>query len=454
MFPGAQVPLQNLLQHTATRLLHSIKLSPEVRTVQLVCKWGADGSSGYSEYMQKPTDSLADDTNQDSNVTDANLFLMTLVPLRLIGLFENCNENNKNENQQIVWQNPRPSSTRLCRPIKFLYEKETAELIRQEIAAIETEISNLSDFDILIQKDGHEFNVKCKFIMHLTMLDVKAINALTDNKSTQTCYLCKSKPTEMNNLRNKKHTDINVDNLKYGLTTLHAWIKFLELALHVSYKLELQKPTIRGITSEQAATIETRKKRVHHELHQKMGIRVDKVVQGKGTSNTGNVARIFFENYKDSASITGVDENLIRRFGIILIALSSGYSLNITNFNNYAKDTANLYVEKYSWYRMPVSVHKILIHGSAVAEAIILPIGMMSEEAQEASNKIYRQVRDRHTRKCSRIDTTTDLMKMMLQQTDPIIAQLRGLPKKCQKELPDEVLPLLVLDSLTKDDKN
>lgn len=138
------------------------------------------------------------------------------------------------------------------------------------------------------------------------------------------------------------------------------------------------------------------------------------MVHRKGTSNTGNVGRIFFENYKDSANITGVDENLIRRFGIIMIALSSGYSLNITNFNNFGKDTVNLYLEKYSWYRMPVSVHKILIHGAVVTEAIILPIGMMSEEAQEASNKIYRRVRERHTRKCSLLDTTTDLMKRML----------------------------------------
>jgi len=36
---------------------------------------------------------------------------------------------------------------------------------------------------------------------------------------------------------------------------------------------------------------------------------------------------------------------------------------------------------------MPVSVHTILVHGTAVAKSILLPIGMMSEEVQEASNK-------------------------------------------------------------------
>lgn len=63
---------------------------------------------------------------------------------------------------------------------------------------------------------------------------------------------------------------------------------------------------------------------------------------------------------------------------------------------------------------MPVSVHKILIHGAAIAKAILLPIGIMSEEAQESSNKVYRRIRERHTRKSNRINTTTDLVHMML----------------------------------------
>lgn len=64
---------------------------------------------------------------------------------------------------------------------------------------------------------------------------------------------------------------------------------------------------------------------------------------------------------KESSKITGVDEDLIRRFGVIMIALSSGYQINIENFDSFPRATAALNVEKYSWYRMPVIVHKILI---------------------------------------------------------------------------------------------
>jgi len=56
--------------------------------------------------------------------------------------------------------------------------------------------------------------------MYLIMLDGKAINSLTNTNSSQTCYLCKSKPTEMNDLSNSKHSNISTDYLQYGLTQL------------------------------------------------------------------------------------------------------------------------------------------------------------------------------------------------------------------------------------------
>jgi len=73
------VKLQVLLDHTAERL---------------VSKWGCDGSSGHSEYKQ---------SFENEGATDANMFLISLVPLRMTGT------------NSLFWENPRPSSTRLCR---------------------------------------------------------------------------------------------------------------------------------------------------------------------------------------------------------------------------------------------------------------------------------------------------------------------------------------------------
>jgi hypothetical protein len=94
-----------------------------------------------------------------------------------------------------------------------------------------------------------------------------------------------------------------------------------------------------------------------------MGLLVDVPKQGgSGNTNDGNIPRCFFRDPTQSASITGIDETLIRRFSVIFQSLSSGYRVNTTAFDSYAKETAKLFVSLYAWYDMPASVYKVLIH--------------------------------------------------------------------------------------------
>lgn len=87
-------------------------LSPsECNNLTLICKWGFDGASGQASYNLK--------TN-DPNLDDRAIFMTSLVPLQIY----TCSENS--QQKIIVWQNPRPSSPRLCRPLEFSFEKETA----------------------------------------------------------------------------------------------------------------------------------------------------------------------------------------------------------------------------------------------------------------------------------------------------------------------------------------
>lgn len=102
-------------------------------------------------------------------------------------------------------------------------------------------------------------------------MDGKTIVFLTDS-TTQTCYICECKPTEMNNLKKIYPKTVNIENLKYDLTTLHAWIRFLECILHIAYKINLKAPTKRGATEAQLADLESRKKIIHEQLHQELGI--------------------------------------------------------------------------------------------------------------------------------------------------------------------------------------
>lgn len=100
---SAEIKLQALLDHTVGRILSTqmdvIKSlsSEKLSNLNLICKWGCDGSSGQSIYKQKFSD-------DDGSKSDANIFLTSFVPLQLIS------ENEVTNAKIIVWKNPRPSS--------------------------------------------------------------------------------------------------------------------------------------------------------------------------------------------------------------------------------------------------------------------------------------------------------------------------------------------------------
>ena len=109
--------------------------------------------------------------------------------------------------------------------------------------------------------------------------------------------------------------------------------------------------------------------------------------QGFGT-NDGNTARRFFENTQTSSLKTSVSEELFHRFHIILQTILSGHEIKIEKFRAYALATARHYIKEYPWYKMPTSVHRLLIHGPDIISSAILPIGQLSEDAQESTNKL------------------------------------------------------------------
>ncbi|KAL4714954.1 hypothetical protein ACJJTC_003105 [Scirpophaga incertulas] len=107
-----------------------------------------------------------------------------------------------------------------------------------------------------------------------------------------------------------------------------------------------------------------------------MGILIDIVKQGSGTTNDGNTARRFFSNPAKTADITGLDVTFIQRFGTILSAIACEEPINVEAFADYARLTAEIYVELYGWYYMPASVHKLLLHGAEIIRHFnITPIG-------------------------------------------------------------------------------
>lgn len=88
-------------------------------------------------------------------------------------------------------------------------------------------------------------------------------------------------------------------------------------------------------------------------------------------------------------------------------------------------------------------MHKVLEHGAEIIRHHMVPIGMLSEEAQEARNKDCRRFRLNNTRKSEGILTNTDLLTMLLTSSDPIVASFRSPIKKKSTPLDQDVRSLL-----------
>lgn len=183
-----------------------------------------------------------------------------------------------------------------------------------------------------------------------------------------------------------------------------------------------------------------------------MGLNVDKPKAGSGTSNHGNTARHFFEKYQQSAKITGIDQDIIYRFYIILQAISSGHDINLDNFRQYTVKLARMIVKKYGYY-MPTLVHKLLIHGPEIIQDSVLPIDQMSEDAQEACNKFYSIYRLSFARKNYRQKTMEDVFKRFLVASDPYITSCRKLPAKQLKSLSPDAINLLTSPCVDKEEE-
>ncbi|CAH1993504.1 unnamed protein product [Acanthoscelides obtectus] len=146
------------------------------------------------------------------------------------------------------------------------------------------------DLDISIKtKEGHSYIIEVD--MMLTMLDGSVGYVLSETNSTMKCIICGATPKDMNTLAGINRPP-NVDNYRFGLSTLHCWIRFFECLLHIGYRLPIKSWQVRG--PENKAIVEANKKRIQAEFRAKLSLIVDKPKPGYGCSNDGNTGQNFF----------------------------------------------------------------------------------------------------------------------------------------------------------------
>lgn len=429
---SASVPLQDLLDHTAQRLILSIE--PVIRTLReseltklcLFTKWGFDGSSGHSSYKQ---------AFHGTEASDSAVFITCVVPVRLVS------------DNKIIWQNPSPASTAYCRPLKIQFIKESKETSIVEKNRVDHEIEKLRDTTITSQDRQVHVNHKLIF----TMVDGKVCNALTETTSTQKCFICGATSKMFNNIEVMIARPINTDNLGFGLSVLHGWIRMFECVLHLAYKLPIMKWQVRGADKQ---IVEENKARIQKEFREKCGLIVDMPKPGFGSTNDGNTARRFFKNAELSAEITKIDLELIKKLHTVMRVVASGYEIDVEKFRIFTHHTAMYFTEKYPWYNMSPTVHKYLIHGPEIVSAALLPIGQLSEEAQEARNKDFKRYREHNSRKCSRVKTNEDVFNLFLISSDPLISSKRKIKRKNLRQLPTEVISMLKAPTVAESDNS
>lgn len=221
----------------------------------MISKWGFDGASGQSSYKQK---------FEDTNADDSCIFITSLVAIVL---------RDENQPEIVHWQNLKPSSTTLCRPIQLAFRKETEDYSLQVNAEINEEIDALQP--TILNNENHSMEITHK--LYCTMIDGKVCNNLSENKSTLTCFICKATPKEMNHLDRIYNRPKDTEFYKFGLSTLHAWMRFMECVLHISYNLSFKKWSVRQQRHKERH--ELRKKEIQIAFKDKMGLKIDRIAR-------------------------------------------------------------------------------------------------------------------------------------------------------------------------------
>ena len=89
---------------------------------------------------------------------------------------------------------------------------------------------------------------------------------------------------------------------------------------------------------------------------------------------------------------------------------------------------------------MPVTLHKILVHGADIINILPLPVGLFSEEGGESRNKHIRNYREFHARKASRDQTIGDQFRRLLLTSDPLVSTQSKILTRARKPLTAEML--------------
>jgi hypothetical protein len=293
------------------------------------------------------------------------------------------------------------------------------------------------------------------------MIDGKVLNELTNNRAASSCPICHKTSKQISNPLGEFLAKSGT--LEYGASILHFGLRSFEAICSIGYRQDFKKSHEKR-TEKENKQMSDREKKVKAEFKEKLGLIVDQRRDGGSlNTTTGNVARIASENAEITAEIYNVPVQLVKNLKLIWGTMASGFAIDLKKFDEQCKETETIYHQSVGWYNIPPTIHKVLRHGKDLIENCALPIGLTSEEASEANNKVLRHVRLYHARKTSWLDHLSDLFHRMTDISDPVILAISSTKNKNHNRgktaLSQDVIsllqhPLLSVSQAMKDDSD
>ena len=167
------------------------------------------------------------------------------------------------------------------------FESESIENVVQEYNRVKKEIEELQPFEL---EDG----VTIIFDGWATLLDGKALGYITGVTGLQNCPICGATPSKMS----CQGVDFGVlddnDILRHGLAPLHYKMRVMEFLIHLGMHSRIKVARVyKGTANEESRN--NRETEIKAGLYEELKIKVNEIRKTGGTSNTGPVAKRFFQ---------------------------------------------------------------------------------------------------------------------------------------------------------------
>ena len=427
---------------------------------------GLDGSGSHSVYNAP---SFLNSTKKTSNYIIAGMSLNSI-----------CIDDGSNTT---VYSVDNACSFKNQRPIAILPGRETRDNIQDVVAALDIGMFQGKNIDHII--DFGKFTATFRLNITMSQVDTKMIKMITGLTGAY-CTSCTSSEADAHKLSNiSQGFKINrsIENMKNlyeeislldedgvefipksrkdyekrkgmcvkpitkadvcsNITVLHSYLNSLSFFERIFYclnsgvlKMTSKFKNVR-YSKEETKRISEAKKRLQLKARSApLFTQLDTPSSGgtAGTSDSGNVARMFFSYEKRNEVCALLEENanisndhrsmikdLIQRFSIILRVLSSKSVLvDYSKFGKYCNETYYQLVSNFNWIHVPGSIHRLLSH---CAERIHMNsdygLGNLSEEGLESCNKMIRKFRVLGSRNMGLKETIRDMFTHWWIQTD------------------------------------